>query len=199
MHGYTRLLDQLINELTKMPGIGRKSGQRLAFFLLKADAEYIRELTEIMLQVKEEVHYCSECGNLTEEEKCKICADTSREHSLICVVEDPSDVRAIERSGAFSGVYHVLMGVISPLDGVGPEDLNLRELINRAKEAEEVIVATGPDIEGDTTALYIAKLLGPLGVKVTRIASGLPVGTDLQYADEVTLGKAIAGRRGIDV
>lgn len=199
MHGYTRLLDQLINELTKMPGIGRKSGQRLAFYLLKADANYVRELTDIMLQVKDEVHYCAECGNLTEEDKCKICTDTSREHSLICVVEDPSDVRAIERSGAFSGVYHVLMGVISPLDGVGPEDLNFRELINRAKEAKEVIVATGPDVEGDTTALYIAKLLGPLGVKVTRIASGLPVGTDLQYADEVTLGKAIAGRRGIDV
>ncbi len=182
-----------------MPGIGRKSGQRLAFYLLKADVNYIRELTDIMLQVKEEVHYCAECGNLTEEEKCTICANTSRDHSLICVVEDPSDVRAIERSGAFLGVYHVLMGVISPLDGVGPEDLNFRELINRAKEAKEVIVATGPDVEGDTTALYIAKLLGPLGVKVTRIASGLPVGTDLQYADEVTLGKAITGRRGIDV
>jgi recombination protein RecR len=199
MHGYTRLLDQLINELTKMPGIGRKSGQRLAFYLLKADANYIRELTEIMLLVKDEVHYCAECGNLTEEEKCKICSDMSRDHSIICVVEDPSDVRAIERSGAFAGVYHVLMGVISPLDGVGPEDLRLRELPGRANEAEEVIVATGPDVEGDTTALYIAKLLGPLGVKVTRIASGLPVGTDLQYADEVTLGKAISGRRGIDV
>ncbi|MCP4230247.1 MAG: recombination protein RecR [bacterium] len=198
MHGYTRLLDQLINELTKLPGIGRKSGQRLAFYLLKADENYVKSLTDIIEQVKDQVHYCAECGNLTEDEKCNICSDVSREHSLICVVEDPSDVRAIERSGAFGGVYHVLMGVISPLDGIGPEDLNLRELLDRAKEADEVIVATGPDVEGDTTALYIAKLLGPLGVKVTRIASGLPVGTDLQYADEVTLGKAITGRQNIE-
>ncbi len=194
MTGYTKLLDQLINELTKLPGIGRKSAQRIAFYILKSEDIYVANLAEALLLVKEKVRYCEDCGNLTEEKQCTICSDPERDKSVICVVEEPSDVRAIDKTRAFTGVYHVLMGVISPLDGIGPENLRMRELVARVGNTSEVIVATGPDVEGDTTALYIAKLLQPLDIKVTRIASGLPVGSDLQYADEVTLGKAINGR-----
>jgi recombination protein RecR len=195
MYGYTRLMDHLINELTKMPGVGRKSGQRLAFYLLRADDDYVLGLADAMRRVKEGVSFCGECGNLTEGDVCAICANEDRDRTIICVVEDPQDIQALEKTGQYTGVYHVLMGAISPLDGIGPEDLEISKLVERvAAGAKEVIIATDPDVEGDATAHYLAQLLRPLGPKVSRIARGLPVGGDLRYADEVTLGKALAGR-----
>lgn len=195
----SKLIDRLVNELTKMPGVGRKSAQRLTFFLLKAPEGYVENLARLLNEVKQHVSPCRECGNLTEEERCGVCADDTRNRRLICVVEEPADITLVERTGEFNGVYHVLMGVISPLEGIGPDQLRMAELVNRAQthQAVEVIVATDPDVEGDTTAYYIAKLLSPLGVKVTRIARGLPVGGDLDFADEVTLAQAIAGRQEI--
>lgn len=200
MSGYSQLIDRLINELTKMPGIGRKTGQRLAFYILKSPPEYVETLALLLREVKERVKPCRQCGNLTEQELCRICADESRNRRCLCVVEEPADIGLIERTGEFGGLYHVLMGVISPLEGIGPEQLRMAELLARAREdrVAEVIVATDPDVEGDTTAFYIAKLLGPLDIKVTRIARGLPVGGDLEFADEVTLAKAILGRQEID-
>lgn len=179
-----------------MPGVGRKTGQRLTFFLLTAPDDYVPRLAALLNEVHEHVKPCRECGNLTESDLCPVCADDTRNRRLLCVVEEPADIPLVERTGEFSGLYHVLMGVISPLDGIGPDQLRLAELVRRAREGEvvEVIVATDPDVEGDATAYYIAKLLTPLGVKVTRIARGLPVGGDLDFADEVTLAKAIAGR-----
>ncbi len=196
---YSQLVERLINELTKMPGVGRKTGQRFAFFLFQAPAEYVHTLAQLLVDVKEHVHPCRQCGNLTEAELCAICADETRNRRLLCVVEEPADIGFIERTGEFGGLYHVLMGVISPLEGIGPDQLRMSELVARVREehAVEVIVATDPDVEGDTTAFYIAKLLGPLDVKVTRIARGLPVGGDLDFADEVTLAKALAGRQEI--
>jgi recombination protein RecR len=200
MVNQSKLVDRLINELTKMPGIGRKTAQRLAFFVLKAPDEYVTALAQLLNEVKEHVKPCRECGNLTEAELCRICADETRNRRLLCVVEEPADIPLVERTGEFNGLYHVLMGVISPLEDVGPDQLRMTELVHRVQSyrAAEVIVATDPDVEGDTTAYYIAKLLSPLGVKVTRIARGLPVGGDLDFADEVTLAKAIAGRQEID-
>jgi recombination protein RecR len=200
MVNQSKLVDRLINELTKMPGIGRKTAQRLAFFVLKAPDEYVTGLAQLLNEVKEHVKPCRECGNLTETELCRICADETRNRRLLCVVEEPADIPLVERTGEFNGLYHVLMGVISPLEDVGPDQLRMTELVHRVQSyrAAEVIVATDPDVEGDTTAYYIAKLLSPLGVKVTRIARGLPVGGDLDFADEVTLAKAIAGRQEID-
>jgi recombination protein RecR len=200
MAGQSKLIERLVNELTKMPGIGRKTAQRLTFFLLKAPEGYVENLAQLLNQVYQHVHACRECGNLTEAELCAICADGTRNRRVICVVEEPADVALVERTGEFNGVYHVLMGVISPLEGIGPDQLRLAELVNRAQttRAVEVIVATDPDVEGDTTAYYIAKLLSPLGVKATRIARGLPEGGDLDFADEVTLAKAIAGRQEIE-
>jgi recombination protein RecR len=200
MVNQSKLIDRLINELTKMPGVGRKTAQRLAFFILKAPDEYVTDLAQLLNDVNEHVKPCRECGNLTESELCVICADETRNRQVLCVVEEPADIAVVERTGEFNGLYHVLMGVISPLEGIGPDQLRMGELVNRVQShrAAEVIVATDPDVEGDTTAYYIAKLLSPLGAKVTRIARGLPVGGDLDFADEVTLAKAIAGRQEIE-
>jgi len=190
-------IHHLINELTKLPGIGRRTAERLAYFILKENGGLGRSIADAILEVKRRVRFCEVCGNLTELDRCEICADPKREQGLICVVEEPKDVWALERMGTYRGLYHVLMGAISPLDGIGPEDLRIRELLKRIEKEkiEEVIVATDPNVEGDATALYISKLVKPLGVPVTRIASGLPVGGDLEYADSVTLSKALAGRR----
>lgn len=190
-------IHNLINELTKLPGIGRRTAERLAFFILKEDEGLGRSIAEAILEVKRKVRFCSECGNLTEHDPCEICSDSRRNRGLVCVVEEPKDVWAVERIGTYRGLYHVLMGAISPLDGIGPEKLRIRELLKRIESGgiDEVIVATDPNVEGDATALYIAKLIKPLGISVTRIASGLPVGGDLEYADSVTLSKALAGRR----
>jgi len=190
-------IHNLINELTKLPGIGRRTAERLAFFILKEDEGLGRSIAEAILEVKRKVRFCSECGNLTEHDHCEICSDSRRNRGLVCVVEEPKDVWAVERIGTYRGLYHVLMGAISPLDGIGPEKLRIRELLKRIESGgiDEVIVATDPNVEGDATALYISKLIKPLGISVTRIASGLPVGGDLEYADSVTLSRALAGRR----
>jgi len=190
-------LQRLITELTRLPGIGRKTAERLAFFILKEDERFARDLAEALIDVKRNMRFCRLCYNVSSEELCEICADPRRNPGLICVVEEPKDIWAIEKSGSFSGVYHVLMGALSPLDGIGPDKLRIRELLQRlqAGKVEELIVATDPNVEGDATALYIAKLVKPLGVSVSRIASGLPVGGDLEYADSVTLAKALSGRR----
>ena len=190
-------LQRLITELTRLPGIGRKTAERLAFFILKEDERFARDLAEALIDVKRNMRFCRLCYNVSSEELCEICADPRRNQGLICVVEEPKDIWAIEKSGSFSGVYHILMGALSPLDGIGPEKLRIRELLQRlqAGKVEELIVATDPNVEGDATALYIAKLVKPLGVLVSRIASGLPVGGDLEYADSVTLSKALSGRR----
>ncbi|MBC7265619.1 MAG: recombination protein RecR [Coriobacteriia bacterium] len=196
---YAPAIARLIEEFQRLPGIGPKSAQRLAFFILRSDEESARRLAEAIVEVKRSVKLCSQCYNLAEGELCEICASEKRDTSVLCVVEEPRDVVAIERSGGFSGLYHVLQGAISPMDGIGPEQLKMRELVERVASGEvrEVIVATNPNVEGETTALYIARLLRPLGVRVTRIASGLPVGGDLEYADEVTLSRALEGRRDI--
>jgi recombination protein RecR len=190
-------LQRLITELTRLPGIGRKTAERLAFFILKEDERFARDLAEALIDVKRNMRFCRLCYNISSEELCEICADPRRNPGLICVVEEPKDIWAIEKSGSFSGVYHVLMGALSPLDGIGPDKLRIRELLQRLQtgKVEELIVATDPNVEGDATALYIAKLVKPLGVLVSRIASGLPVGGDLEYADSVTLSKALSGRR----
>jgi len=190
-------LQRLITELTRLPGIGRKTAERLAFFILKEDERFARDLAEALIDVKRNMRFCRLCYNISSEELCEICADPRRNPGLICVVEEPKDIWAIEKSGSFSGVYHVLMGALSPLDGIGPDKLRIRELLQRlqAGKVDELIVATDPNVEGDATALYIAKLVKPLGVLVSRIASGLPVGGDLEYADSVTLSKALSGRR----
>ncbi|MGD8718709.1 MAG: recombination mediator RecR [Candidatus Zixiibacteriota bacterium] len=200
MTNQSRLIERLINELTKMPGIGRKTAQRLTYFILKAPEEYVANLSTLLGEITFRVKPCARCGNLAEAELCPVCEDETRNGRLVCVVEEPADIALIERTGEFNGLYHVLMGVISPLDDVGPDQLRMAELVHRvqAEHVAEVIVATDPDVEGDTTAYYIAKLLSPLDVKVTRIARGLPVGGDLDFADEVTLAKAIAGRREIE-
>lgn len=190
----------LLEELEKLPGIGPKSAQRLAYHLLGCSKEEAKRLARAIEEAREKISFCVRCYNFSEEDLCPICADESRNHSLICVVEEPKDLAAMERTREFKGVYHVLHGVISPLDGVTPEDLKIKELLERVKreEIKEVVIATNPNIEGETTAMYIAKLLKPLGVKVTRLASGLPVGGDLDYVDEVTLGRALEARREIE-
>ena len=197
MKYYAKSLSKLIAELSKLPGIGGKTAQRLAFHILSLPESEVRALADSIIQAKTSMHYCSVCGNLTDTDTCSVCADSSRDHSVICVVESPRDVSAMERVREFTGVYHVLNGAISPMDGVGPEDINLRSLIVRLQESDikEVILATNPNIEGEATAMYIARLIKPAGIKVTRIAHGLPVGGDLEYADEVTLSKAMEGRR----
>ena len=197
---YEGIVGDLIEELGRLPGVGPKSAQRIAFHLLQADEEDVRRLAETLLTVKERVHFCDICGNVAEEEHCRICRDPRRDRSVICVVEEPKDVVAIERTGEFRGRYHVLGGAISPIDGIGPDDLSMRELMVRLADGavEEIIVATDPNLEGEATATYLARMLGPLGLVVTRLASGLPVGGDLEYADEVTLGRAFAGRRRLE-
>ena len=194
---YPKPLGRLIGELGKLPGIGNKSAQRLAFHVLSLEDKEAEDLAEAIVRAKKSMRYCSVCGSLTDKDPCAICTDDTRQKDVICVVESPQDVMAMERIKEFRGRYHVLNGVISPMEGIGPEDINLRSLIVRLQqntEIEEVILATNPNIEGEATAMYIARLLKPSGIRVTRIAHGLPVGGDLEYADEVTLLKAVEGR-----
>lgn len=188
-------LEKLVNRLSRMPGIGRKSAQRLAFYILKLPSEDSDELAQLIKDVKTKVRECSICCNLTDSDPCRICADPRRDKTKICVVEEASDLIALDKGEGYRGVYHVLGGILSPLDGIGPDDLKIKGLVNRVKgEVEEVILATSPDTEGEATAVYIAKLLKPFGIRITRIARGLPVGTDLQFADSQTLAKALEGR-----
>ncbi|MFH2054881.1 MAG: recombination mediator RecR [bacterium] len=193
--GSSDTFEKLVNRLSRMPGIGRKTAQRLAFYILKLPDADAQELSQLIALVKSRVRECSICCNLTESDPCYVCANVKRDQTLICVVEEAADLVALERGGEYSGVYHVLGGVLSPLDGVGPDDLRIRQLLTRCKsDIREVIIATSPDTEGEATAVYLAKLLHVLNIKVTRIARGLPVGTDLQFADAQTLAKAIEGR-----
>ncbi len=189
-------LKNLIEELEKLPGVGPKTAQRLAYYLLHQDKEEVKNLAKILAEAVERTVFCSRCFNFAEGELCQICQDLDRDQTLICVVEEPKDVLAIEKARQFNGVYHVLQGSISPLEGRGPEDLRLAELVERVKKEKpkEVILATNPNLEGEATALYLARLLKPLGVKTTRLASGLPHGSDLDFADEITLGRALEGR-----
>ncbi|MGA9347663.1 MAG: recombination mediator RecR [Anaerolineae bacterium] len=188
---------RLIEEFNRLPGIGPKTASRLTFFLLRSPAEQAVSLAEALRQLRERIIFCSTCFNITEESPCPICRDEGRDRSIICVVEEPLDVLAIERTREYRGLYHVLHGAISPVDGIGPEDLRMHELINRlqAEPVEEVILATNPSLEGEATAMYLHRQLVPLGVRVTRLARGLPVGGDLEYADEITLARALEGRR----
>ena len=198
MRQYPRALNKIINELSKLPGIGGKTAQRLAFHILSLSDREAEALAEAIVSAKKNLRYCSECGNLTDQDKCLICSDATRDRSVICVVETPQDVVAMERIREYRGLYHVLHGAISPAEGIGPNDINLKSLITRLQasdEVKEIIIATNPNIEGEATAMYISRLLKPAGIKVTRIAHGIPVGGDLEYADEVTLLKAIEGRR----
>ncbi len=188
---------RLIEELSRLPGIGPKTASRLTFYLLRAPKEQALALAEAIRELKEKTTYCEICFNITDESPCAICRDPERDHTTICVVEEPLDVVAIERTGEYRGVYHVLHGAISPVEGIGPEDLRIKELLKRLREGEvrEVILATNPNLEGEATAMYIYRLIRPLGIKVTRLARGLPVGGDLEYADEITLARALEGRR----
>jgi len=197
---YEGTIQDLIDELGRLPGVGPKSAQRIAFHIIQSDRVDVSRLAEVLKTVKERVKFCTTCGNISEEELCKICRDPRRDNTSICVVEESKDVIAIEKTREFKGKYHVLGGAISPIDGVGPENLRIRELMQRLAETEiaEVIIATDPNLEGEATATYLTRLIKPLGVKVSRLASGLPVGGDLEYADEVTLGRAFEGRRSYD-
>lgn len=197
MHYYARPLARLIDELSRLPGIGPKTAQRLAFHLLNAPVDVALGLARALEEARTSIRYCSVCGNFTDEDPCFICRDARRRRDVICVVERPRDVVAMEKARAFNGFYHVLHGAISPMDGIGPEHLHIKELLKRLEggEVQEIILATNPNVEGDATALYLAGLLKPLGVKVTRIAHGLPVGADLEYADQITLSKSLEGRQ----
>ena len=197
---YEGAIQDLIDELGRLPGIGPKSAQRIAFHIIQSERVDISRLADVLRTVKEKVKFCTECGNISEEELCRICRDPRRDQTLICVVEESKDVIAIEKTREFRGKYHVLGGAISPIDGIGPENLRIRELMVRlaATEIQEIIIATDPNLEGEATATYLSRLLKPLGMKVSRLASGLPVGGDLEYADEVTLGRAFEGRRTVE-
>ena len=197
MKYYAKPLNKLINELSRLPGIGGKTAQRLAFHILSMDEKEVYELADAIRGAKETMKYCSICGNLTDTDPCSICSDESRDKNTICVVESPKDVAAMEKIREYRGYYHVLHGAISPMDGIGPDDINLKSLIHRLRDerVREIIIATNPNIEGEATAMYIARLIKPSGIKVSRIAHGIPVGGDLEYADEVTLLKAVEGRR----
>ncbi len=194
---YEGPIQDLIDELSRLPGIGPKSAQRLAFHLVKASSEEAKRLSEAIIAAKDRIFFCTECGNVAEGDLCRVCRDSGRDPSVLCVVEEPKDVATIEKAGVIKGRYHVLGGAISPLDGIGPEDLRVQELLERVERdhVTEVIIATNPNLEGNATAMYVAALLKPVGVTVTRLASGLPVGGDLEYADEVTLSQALEGRR----
>lgn len=194
---YTSALQDLIDALGRLPGIGPKSAQRIAFYILEAEPTQIQELSQALLVVKEKVHFCTICGNITENEVCDICSDPRREASQLCVVEEAKDVAAIERTRSYRGKYHVLGGAIDPINGVGPEKLRIRQLFERLSDPgiKEVIIATDPNVEGEATAAYLARRLADLEIPTSRLASGLPVGADLEYADEVTLGRAFEGRR----
>ena len=197
MDYYSSQISKLIEELSKLPGIGSKSAQRLAFHIINMPEEQVRHLSGAILEAKQNVRYCKECCTLTDKELCPICSSDRRDHETIMVVENTRDLAAYEKTGKYEGVYHVLHGAISPMDGIGPDDINLKSLIMRLQDEDvkELIIATNPNIEGEATAMYIARLIKPSGIKVTRIAHGIPVGGDLEYADEVTLLKAMEGRR----
>jgi len=190
-------IQKLLDEFERLPGIGPKSAQRIVYWLLNAAPDDAQRLAQAIIEVKETVHFCSQCFNYAESDFCEICSDIKRDRSIICVVSEPRDVSAIERTGQFGGLYHVLGGAISPIDGIGPDDLTVKELISRLanNEVMEILLATNPNVEGETTAIYLSKLIKPLGIKTTRLASGLPVGGDIEFADEVTLGRAIESRR----
>ena len=192
-------LAKLIEQLQRLPGIGAKSAQRLAFHILKTPREDVDRLSDAMREVKERVTYCSNCSNITDVDPCFFCTHSGRDRRIICVVEEPENVNGVEKTRQFNGLYHVLMGALSPLHGVGPDDLKVKELLSRVADGsvEEVILATNPNVEGEATAIYLAKLLKPLGIKVTRIAMGVPVGSDLEYADDVTMQRAMEGRREV--
>lgn len=198
---YTKPLAKLIEELEKLPGIGSKTAQRLAFHLLKQSSSSIRELANALVEAKDKIKFCSICSNLTSDDPCEFCLDTKRDRSQLCVIAEPKDLIALERTKEFRGHYHVLQGLISPMEGIGPDKLRIKELLSRISESQdlvkEVILAINPTIEGEATTLYISKLLRPSGIKVTRIAFGLPIGGDLEYADTMTLAKALEGRREI--
>ena len=197
---YEGVVQDLIDELGRLPGVGPKSAQRIAFHLLQADPVDVRRLAEVLVEVKERVRFCTICGNVAEDEQCRICRDPRRDLSALCVVEEPKDVVAVERTREFRGRYHVLGGAISPIEGIGPDELRIRELMTRLADGAvtEIILATDPNLEGEATATYLTRLLKPMGLRVTRLASGLPVGGDLEYADEVTLGRAFEGRRAVE-
>ena len=197
---YEGIIQSLIDELGRLPGIGPKSAQRIAFHVIQSDRSDVERLVEVLRTVRERVKFCQVCGNISEEIECLICRDTRRDLSLICVVEESKDVVAIERTREFKGRYHVLGGAISPIDGVGPDQLRIKELLTRLEDAQikEIIIATDPNLEGEATATYLSRLIKPLGIAVSRLASGLPVGGDLEYADEVTLGRAFEGRRTLN-
>jgi recombination protein RecR len=197
---YEGIIQDLIDELGRLPGVGPKSAQRIAFHIIQSDRVDVTRLAEILKTVKERIKFCTTCGNISEEELCRVCKDPRRDNSSICVVEESKDVLAIEKTREFKGKYHVLGGAISPIDGIGPENLRIKELMTRLAQTQinEVIIATDPNLEGEATATYLTRLIKPLGVKVSRLASGLPVGGDLEYADEITLGRAFEGRRSYD-
>lgn len=192
-------LSRLINEFSKLPGIGPKSAQRLAFYLLKKDNVELLTLSESIQELRKDINFCSQCHNMSEQNPCSVCSDPTRNRQLICVVEEPLDALALDRTGAFSGVFHILGGVLNPIEGIGAQQLNLSSLLERIRQvgAQELIIATNPTLEGETTAMHIAKLLKDTDIKITRIARGLPMGGDLEYADEVTLSRALEGRREI--
>ncbi len=195
MDNFIAPIARLIEEFAKLPGIGRKSAQRLAFHVLARRESDVRQFAEVLVDAKTRVKYCSQCGDFTDVDPCRICTSAKRNASLLCVVEDPKDVIVMERTQEYNGFYHVLHGAISPLDGVGPDDINIAALLKRLDGVKEVILATNPTIEGEATAMYISRLIKPLGIMVTRIAHGVPVGGDIEYADEITLTKALEGRR----
>jgi recombination protein RecR len=197
---YEGIVQELIDELGRLPGIGPKSAQRIAFHILQTESFDVTRLAEVLIEVRDKVHFCSICGNVSEQETCSICRDPRRQQTVICVVEEAKDVVAIERTREFRGLYHVLGGAISPIDGIGPDNLRIRELMQRLADVNitEVIIATDPNLEGEATATYLSRLLNTLQIRVTRLASGLPVGGDLEYADEVTLGRAFEGRRLVE-
>jgi recombination protein RecR len=194
-----RALNTLIEELCRLPGIGEKTAQRLAFFLLRTSSARAKRLAQAIVEVKEKIIFCSQCGGITETDPCSLCTDPSRDRSVICVVEDPSDVFLIERTGIYKGLYHVLMGALSPLDGIGPEQLRIDALLERVNRGgvHEVICATNPNMEGEATVLYLAKLMKPRSIRLTRLAHGLPVGGHLEYADEITLSRSLEGRHSL--
>ena len=196
---YEGVIQELIDELGRLPGVGPKSAQRIAFYLLQADEDQAKRLAEVLTEVKERVRFCEQCGNVAEAQLCNICWDPRRSKASICVVEESKDVQAIERTREFKGLYHVLGGAISPIEGIGPDNLRIKELVSRLADPEikEIIIATDPNLEGEATATYLTRMLSPMGITISRLASGLPVGGDLEYADEITLGRAFEGRRTV--
>lgn len=196
MSVYIEPLARVVNTLSKLPGVGGKSALRLAYHIIDMDQAEVQELADSLLAAKEKIHYCAVCGNFCESQQCSICTDTHRDNTVICVVRDPRDVMSMERMRDYRGAYHVLHGTLSPMNGIGPNDLRIKELLARlGEDVREVIIATNPDVEGDATAVYLSRLIKPLGISVTRIAHGIPIGGDLEYIDEVTLSRAMAGRR----